>query len=277
MSSPGQAQRSLSQTNPEGNKTQTSVNTGELVSTNSAEKKEVLQNSTTTHRTLDNMANPQKKHKEDQDKDPFTTPSVKVRSEQKLSATASAFQPFMYRTPVASSAFYAENVASSPKPFNFQVEDKTSAEPTNSLNSAGGSGYMGAFSTATRVTRAIRIAGIYSPVASELVESCISEKGIPDRATRQFYHSASEVLVRFSDVQDAVMMYNYAKLTHPEWAVDYISPAVCAEVGRYVVLYFATNSLLEDKFERLLRLLLRRTSLRCRQASKRRERGHWKC
>lgn len=25
-------------------------------------------------------------------------------------------------------------------------------------------------------------------------------------------------------------MYNYAKLTHPEWAVDYISPAVCAEV-----------------------------------------------
>ena len=55
--------------------------------------------------------------------------------------------------------------------------------------------------------------------------------GIPVQATRRFYHTANEVLVRFSDVQDAVIIYNYAKISHPEWSVEYITPGVCAEVS----------------------------------------------
>jgi hypothetical protein len=37
--------------------------------------------------------------------------------------------------------------------------------------------------------------------------------------------------VRFSDVQDSVIIYNYAKIAHPEWSVEYITPGVCAEAS----------------------------------------------
>ncbi|ELR10446.1 hypothetical protein VC83_00536 [Pseudogymnoascus destructans] len=151
-----------------------------------------------------------------EDKDPFTSPDAKLGPEQKLSATASSFQPFGVRLnqgpthSLTGGSQYVEPVS-----------------PTDSF--ASGIGQQGIFSTDTQVTRALRISGIYITVSREQVETCLQEKGIPERATRRFYHTANEVLVRFSDVQDAVIIYNYAKISHPEWSVEYITPGVCAE------------------------------------------------
>ncbi|KFZ06983.1 hypothetical protein V501_06887 [Pseudogymnoascus sp. VKM F-4519 (FW-2642)] len=146
-----------------------------------------------------------------EDKDPFTSPVAKLGHEQKLSATASSFEPFSVHLnkgsihSIAGGGQYVEPVS-----------------PADSF--ASGIGQQGIFSTNTQVTRALRISGIYITVSREQVETCLQEKGIPERATRRFYHTANEVLVRFSDVQDAVIIYNYAKISHPEWSVEYITP-----------------------------------------------------
>ena len=39
--------------------------------------------------------------------------------------------------------------------------------------------------------------------------------------------------MRFSDVQDSVIIYDYAQTSHPEWSVEYITPSVCAEASGY--------------------------------------------
>ncbi|KFY22567.1 hypothetical protein V491_02762 [Pseudogymnoascus sp. VKM F-3775] len=151
-----------------------------------------------------------------EDKDPFTSPGVKLASEQKLSATASTFQPYSVRLNHGS----MHSLAGDSQPAEL-------VSPTDSFIS--GIEQQGIFSTDTQVTRALRISGIYITVSREQVETCLQEKGIPERATRGFYHTANEVLVRFSDVQDSVVIYNYAKISHPEWSVEYITPGVCAE------------------------------------------------
>lgn len=178
MSSPGQTQHSSGPPNLESKMAQPSTTTREGSSTNNPEKKQDSFNVTLTHAFSKKMENSQQDHSNHEEKDPFTTPSTKGRSEQKLSATASAFQPFMYRmntqTPVASSASYVNNPAVSPITFGQKVEDKIAQEPTANFNAARGLGFMGAFSTDTRVTRALRIAGIYAPISGGLVENCIS-------------------------------------------------------------------------------------------------------
>lgn len=37
--------------------------------------------------------------------------------------------------------------------------------------------------------------------------------------------------MRFSDVQDSVIVYHYTKMAHPEWNVEFITPSACAEVS----------------------------------------------
>ncbi|KFY64493.1 hypothetical protein V496_03221 [Pseudogymnoascus sp. VKM F-4515 (FW-2607)] len=151
-----------------------------------------------------------------ENKDPFTSPGAKLGSEQKLSATASTFQPYSVRLNHGS--------------MHALAGDNQSVEPVSPTDSfASGVGQQGIFSTDTQVTRALRISGIYMTVSREQVETCLQEKGIPERATRRFYYTSNEVLVRFSDVQDSVVIYNYAKISHPEWSVEYITPGVCAE------------------------------------------------
>ncbi|KFX90215.1 hypothetical protein V490_06568 [Pseudogymnoascus sp. VKM F-3557] len=151
-----------------------------------------------------------------EDKDPFTSPGAKSGSDQKLSATASAFHPFGVRLNHGSM-----------HPLSGDTQSLEPVSPTDSFTS--GIAQQGIFSTDTQVTRALRVTGIYIAVSREQVETCLQEKGIPERATRRFYHTANEVLVRFSDVQDSVIIYNYAKIAHPEWSVEYITPGVCAE------------------------------------------------
>jgi hypothetical protein len=46
----------------------------------------------------------------------------------------------------------------------------------------------------------------------------------------KYVRCGSEVLVRFSDIQDAISAYMHAKVTHPEWSVEYIGTAAYAEV-----------------------------------------------
>lgn len=203
-----------------------------------------------------------------EDKDPFTSPGTK-KPEQKLSATASAFQPFMFRMGTQGSPQSPANLIqqsslpSTPFTGYSQSNSLVSPYPVNATPVKVSNSHTGAFSTDTRVTRALRISGIYVPATREQVENCLKvsltyfvpnplrnvtqtishsyiyitlsdtfqDKTVPDKATRRFYQVGNEVLVRFSDVQDAVVIYNYAKASHPEWAVDYISPTVCAEVG----------------------------------------------
>lgn len=112
-----------------------------------------------------------------EDKDPFTSPGTKMRPEQKLSATASAFQPFNFRL--------SQSSMRSPANAQGAISDTTTStkwkngdnhlvnpnSPTGSLQS--GVAQLGTFSTDTKVTRAIRISGIYMPVSREQVETCL--------------------------------------------------------------------------------------------------------
>lgn len=115
-----------------------------------------------------------------EDKDPFTSPQAQARPEQKLSATASAFLPFNFR--LNNQAAMHSSVPSNAH--NIGPDSATSNElksgdnhvmdpksPTNILNT--GTTQLGTFSTDTRVTRALRISGIYMPVSREQVENCL--------------------------------------------------------------------------------------------------------
>ncbi|KFY81382.1 hypothetical protein V500_11473 [Pseudogymnoascus sp. VKM F-4518 (FW-2643)] len=131
-----------------------------------------------------------------EDKDPFTSPGAKLGSEQKLSATASTFQPFSVRLTQGSMHSQAGNrgaqqsdTVKTAKPNKGNSQSVEAVSPTDSFTS--GIGKQGIFSTDTQVTRALRISGIYIAVSKEQVETCLQEMGIPVQATRRFYHTAN--------------------------------------------------------------------------------------
>lgn len=113
-----------------------------------------------------------------EDKDPFTSPSAKLASEQKLSATASAFQPYSFRLNQGSMHSLTGNKGAQQSDINKIANpnkgESQSAEllsPTDSFIS--GIDQQGIFSTDTQVTRALRISGIYITVSREQVETCL--------------------------------------------------------------------------------------------------------
>ncbi len=53
----------------------------------------------------------------------------------------------------------------------------------------------------------------------------------------KFFRTGDNVLIRLSDIVDAVNIYNNFKTNHPEWSVGFITPAVFTEVC------LATNTL----------------------------------
>lgn len=113
-----------------------------------------------------------------EDKDPFTSPGIKQKPEQKLSATASAFQPFMFRMNTQTShgeASSRQQVSFPPTPFIGYFPSNTVVAPgsVNATPAKVKNSQTGAFSTDTRVTRALRISGIYVPATREQVESCL--------------------------------------------------------------------------------------------------------
>lgn len=120
-----------------------------------------------------------------EDKDPFVCPATKQKSEQKLSATASAFQPFMFRMNAQNSpaAVQPHGYVSTPTPTAyFQgtpgfMPSSANATPIKASNSQ-----MGSFSTDTRVTRALRVSGIYVPATIDQVEGCV-KVSLPTKAS----------------------------------------------------------------------------------------------
>ena len=120
-----------------------------------------------------------------EDKDPFVSPASKQKSEQKLSATASAFQPFMFRMNAQNSpaAVQPYGYASTPtSTAYFQgipgfMPSSANATPVKASNSQ-----MGSFSTDTRVTRALRVSGIYVPATIDQVEGCVNVS-LPTKAS----------------------------------------------------------------------------------------------
>lgn len=126
-----------------------------------------------------------------QDKDPFI--SNRMKGEQKLSPTASDFQPYALRlTPqelsyplVVSNRLQPTKAQASihaPSGISASLSATASSmvsDPISPTSSEGSSGVtqLGTFSTDTIVTRALMIrsiSGMYSPVTITLVESCVN-------------------------------------------------------------------------------------------------------
>lgn len=113
-----------------------------------------------------------------EDKDPFTSPGAKLGSEQKLSATASTFQPFSVRLTQGPMHSHAGNRGAQQsdtvkiaKPNKGNSQSVEAVSPTDSFTPDIGK--QGIFSTDTQVTRALRISGIYIAVSKEQVETCL--------------------------------------------------------------------------------------------------------
>jgi hypothetical protein len=112
-----------------------------------------------------------------EDKDPFTSPGSKVRPEQKLNATASTFQPFSVRLNQGSMHSFIGNRDIQSGTVNTSKLNKGDSQsvdpgfPSDTFNS--NIKQQGTFSTDTKVTRAIRISGIYGTVSREQVETLL--------------------------------------------------------------------------------------------------------
>jgi hypothetical protein len=107
--------------------------------------------------------------------DPFVTTSSKPKGEQKLSATASAFQPFGLRVSSSSSAPVTTH-GSAPVPGTIQYLDGVIAAQ---LSPSSGTQHpeltqQGTFSTDTGATRCIKIANIYDGDVFHLVEASMN-------------------------------------------------------------------------------------------------------
>lgn len=48
--------------------------------------------------------------------------------------------------------------------------------------------------------------------------------------TLNYFRVGADVLIRLSDIVDAIDIYNSLKASHPGWSVEFITPALFAEV-----------------------------------------------
>jgi hypothetical protein len=56
-------------------------------------------------------------------------------------------------------------------------------------------------------------------------KTCTHSKG-----TLNYFRIGGDVLVRLSDIADAISINSNLKASHPEWSVEFISPALFTEV-----------------------------------------------
>jgi hypothetical protein len=113
------------------------------------------------------------------EKDPFVSSAPIPKSEQRLSATASTFQPFKLRIGSQSGPVGTVRVpnyaliAKTPSVAQSSVEDsiRETLSPTGRLSPI--TSHRGAFSTDTSVTRALRIIGIYTAPTPAEVDKCL--------------------------------------------------------------------------------------------------------
>lgn len=117
-------------------------------------------------------------------KDPFisTSPQASVGSGQRLSATASAFQPFNSRLNDENQVSLQYSIPTNTReitpdsPMSHEREyggDKFLGPGPSAPAQASGAMQVGTFSTDTKVSRALRITAKYMPLSREQVESCL--------------------------------------------------------------------------------------------------------
>jgi hypothetical protein len=70
-----------------------------------------------------------------------------------------------------------------------------------------------------------------TPSAAGQNANCYNQKACSrTKGSLKFVRAGTEVLIRFSDIMDAINAYNEVQAAHPEWLVDFITPAAFAEV-----------------------------------------------
>lgn len=139
------------------------------------------------------------------DRDPFVTTNF-VKSEQKLSPTASSFHPFEMKL---------QGITAAPVRLD-QKSENSSAKTEDSNISAT---QLGTFSIDTSVTRAIKITGIYGPISFAEVENCLrvsscvllefmcTLNGTKHPHRRQIYSPED---IEFSDTESMVLFASVA-------------------------------------------------------------------
>ncbi|PQE16546.1 meiosis mei2 protein [Rutstroemia sp. NJR-2017a BBW] len=135
--------------------------------------------------------------------DPFVSAGPRSKADQKLSATASAFQPFSYSVGPSSTT-------------------QTSQVPAVAYGSTAN------LVPDTGATRCIKVTSIYHDTD---VSSCVSlslekleKTGHAITGTKDVQHcSNNTTYIRLSDINEAEKVYSTLKLDHPKCAVEYIS------------------------------------------------------
>jgi hypothetical protein len=137
------------------------------------------------------------------DKDPFVTQG---KGEQKLSPTASAFQPFALRTGEGTS--YSPMVVQSPgstatiRSAKMPREKLTNTDPASPTSSqASGITQQGTFSTDTGATRALKVSGISAAVQVDLLNNLVlayRQVGYLLLAVFEHFHLLSRIICSVS-------------------------------------------------------------------------------
>ncbi|CZT46411.1 related to mei2 protein [Rhynchosporium secalis] len=152
--------------------------------------------------------------------DPFVT-SDKSKAEQKLSATASTFQPFGMR----GSSMVPTSLSSSPVPGTTQYLDAVIEKATSSPKGDPEMGF-GTFTTNTMMTRNIKVSSIMKNEVMPLIETTwkkLHKAGNSVRGSFKFRDIGDTVYIRLGNISDAPTVYNALSKDHDNIAVEYVS------------------------------------------------------
>ncbi|KAM3073805.1 hypothetical protein ACMFMG_008430 [Clarireedia jacksonii] len=163
--------------------------------------------------------------------DPFVTAGPRSKADQKLSATASAFQPFSYSVGPSSTTQTAQIPAvaygstTNLVPGTVQYLDNVVASHSSPVRVPEVTSY-GRFSTDTGATRYIKVTSIYhdTDVSSSVSLSFekLTKTGHGVTGTTKLHISNNTVYIRLTDINEAEKVYSAIKLDHPKCAVEYI-------------------------------------------------------
>ncbi|KAL2068332.1 hypothetical protein VTL71DRAFT_16430 [Oculimacula yallundae] len=152
--------------------------------------------------------------------DPFVT-SAKSKAEQRLSATASTFQPFGMRGSSMSTA----SSSSGPVPGTAQYLDAVIEKATSSPKGDSEMSF-GVFTTNTMMTRNIKVSSIMKDDVMPLIETTwkkLHKAGNSIRGSYKFRDSGDTVYIRLGSISDAPTVYNGLSKDHDNIAVEYVS------------------------------------------------------
>ncbi|OWP05060.1 RNA recognition domain-containing protein [Marssonina coronariae] len=157
--------------------------------------------------------------------DPFvSSSSTQSKADQKLSATASTFQPWGLRVPGSKST--SGPIPGSKEFLTDQIEKATSP----SRSSGSETTQFGQFTSNSRVSRCIKISSVYKKDIMPLVEaSCksllpqSSGPGPKIKGALRLKDEGDVVYVRLFNVSDSPILFNIIQKSHDDLTVEYIS------------------------------------------------------